>query len=97
MLTSVPDEAAQQPADETLFLVPVPSVSRVVLSPVVSLTFPPPALREDLETYEGAFTIFCASESPRSATRSRGGSISGVMKIRPVFVSAGPVTPPEML
>jgi hypothetical protein len=44
--------------------VPVPSVSRAVLSPVVSLTFPPPALGEDLETYEGAFTIFCTSESP---------------------------------
>ena len=40
--------------------VPVPAVSRAVLS----LKFPPPALREDLETYEGAFTIFCASESP---------------------------------
>jgi hypothetical protein len=53
-LTSAPNSRAPKPRS----CVPVPAASRAV----VSLTFPPLASLEGL--YEGAFTIFCASESP---------------------------------
>ena len=96
MLTSVPGRGCQQPADETLFLIPVPSVSRVVLSPVVSLVSSSRSSRgpRDLRGRLHDLLRFGIPSKRDEVSRWRS-TVSGVMKIRPVFVSAGPLRRPR--